>query len=120
MAKYRVRTKEGELTYESFRAVEWAWLQGLVEPDDELLEEGATRWRRAGSIPLLVNARRHGNQVWAGTQSAWIIISLVVCSAALYLLAKGHYLAGGLLAVLISLMLFRVTVAAYKKSRPHG
>ncbi|MBI3184200.1 MAG: hypothetical protein HYZ28_18870 [Myxococcales bacterium] len=120
MAKYRVKTKDGELTYGSFREVEWAWLQGLVGPEDEVLEEGTSRWRRAGSIPLLVQARRQGNQVWGGTQMAWIVIGVVMASTALYLISRGRYLAGGLVALIVAMVLFRVTVSAYKKSRPHG
>ena len=117
--KYTVRTKDGELTYESFGAVEQAWLSGLVGPDDELLEEGATRWRRADSFPILVRARRQGNQVWGGSQAAWIAIGVVFGSIALYLLAHGHYLMGAVVALALTTVLFRVTHAAFKKTKPH-
>ncbi|MFZ5469750.1 MAG: hypothetical protein ACOZIN_09965 [Myxococcota bacterium] len=118
--KYTVRTKDGELVYDSFGQVEQAWLNGLVGPEDELREEGATKWRKAGSIPLLVQARRHGNQVWGGTQLLWITVSVVLGSAAMYLIAKGNMLVGGLIAVGVAVLLFRVTTEAFKKSKPHG
>lgn len=119
MAKYRVKSKEGELTFGSFGEVERAWLQGLVEPEDEVLEEGSTRWRKAKSIPLLAGARRTGNQVWGGTQHFWIIFVVVLASLALYWLVKGKWALGGGLSLLISLVLFRITTNAYKRSKPH-
>ncbi len=117
--KWTVRTKEGELTYESFGAVEQAWLSGLVGPDDELLEEGTSKWRRADSFPILARARRQGDQVWGGSQSAWIAIGVVLGSIALYLLVHGQYIIGGLVAVVLTTLLFRVTNAAFKKTKPY-
>jgi len=117
--KYTVRSKDGELVYSSFGAVEHAWLAGLIGPEDELLEEGTTKWRRADSFPLLVRARRQGNQVWGGTQAAWIMIAVVFGSLALYLLVHGNYLIGGVVAIIVTTVLFRVTYAASKRTNPH-
>src|ERR1700716_1946366 len=52
--KFWVRNQEGDLIFESFGAVEQAWLQGLVGPEDEILEDGASKWRKAKTFPLLV------------------------------------------------------------------
>lgn len=120
MARWTVRTKEGELVYESFGAVERAWLQGLVEPDDELLEEGTTRWRRAGSVPILAQARRQGDQVWGGTQSAWAAILVVLGSVALYLLVHKQWAWGGILAIVVTSLFFKITYSAFRKTKPHG
>ena len=120
MAKWTVRTKDGELTYASFGEVEHAWLSGLVGPDDELLEDGNQKWRKAGSFPVLVNARRHGNQVWGGTQMMWMIFAITLGSAALILLVKGHYLVGGLVAFIVASVTIRVTMMAFKRTKPHG
>ena len=117
--KYTVRTKDGELVYESFRAVEQAWLSGLVGPEDELLEDGTTKWRRADSFPLLVQARRQGNQVWGGTQAAWIFSGVLLASVALYLIAHGRVVIGSVLALIVSSLLFRVTYSAFKRTKPH-
>jgi hypothetical protein len=119
MAKYRVKSKEGELVFGSFGEVERAWLQGLVEPDDEVLEEGSTRWRRAGSIPLLAKARRYGNQVWGGTQNLWIFFAIVLISLDFYLLLRGHVLMAIWLGVATAMILVRVMVNAHKKTKPH-
>src|ERR1043166_1746974 len=102
MAKWTVRTKEGELTYGSFGEVEQAWLSGMVGPDDELKEEGHDKWRKATTFPLLVQARKHGNQVWGGTQMVWLIVLIALGSLAMYFLVEGartnnyqFYLFGG-------------------------
>ncbi len=116
--RYTVRTPEGELTFKSFGEVERAWLQGLVEPDDEIQEEGSSKWRKASSLPLLVQARRHGDAVWGGTQPAWIVVAIVLASAALYLIAKGRTWYGLTLAFGLALLLTRVTYKAFKRSRP--
>ncbi len=116
--RYIVRTPEGELTFNSFGEVERAWLQGLVEPDDEIREEGATKWRKASTLPLLVQARRRGDALWGGTQSAWIIIAIVFASAALYFIAKGRTWFGLMIAFVLALLLTRVTYRAFKRSRP--
>ena len=56
--RYRVRTPEGELDYESLLHVEQAYIAGLVAPEDEVLEEGGTLWRKAASLPNLARAKR--------------------------------------------------------------
>jgi hypothetical protein len=119
-AKWTVRTKDGELVYGNFGEVEQAWLSGLVDPDDELLEEGHTKWRKASSFPVLVNARRHGNQVWGGTQTAWMVISILLGSAALILITNGSYALGGVIAFVVASLMIRVTMQAFKRTKPHG
>lgn len=116
--RYVVRTPEGELTFNSFGEVEKAWLQGLVEPDDEIREEGASKWRKASTLPLLVQARRQGDAVWGGTQSAWIVVSIALASAALYSIAKGRTWLGLAIAFALALLLTRVTYRAFKRRRP--
>ncbi len=117
--RYRVKTPEGELTYESFGEVEKAYLAGLVDPTDEVQEEGASKWRKASSIPQLVQARRTGNQAWGGTQAAWILIAIVFGSAALYLISRGKYAIGFTLALLLGTLLTNVTYRAFKRTKPH-
>ncbi len=120
MAKYTVRTKEGELVYGSFGEVEKAWLSGLIEPDDEIREEGQTSWRKAGAIPILRNAQRSEQQIFGGTQMALIVVVVVLASFALYQLSRERYLLGGLVALVVAFLLFRVTTFAYKRRKPYG
>ncbi len=114
--RYRVKNEDGELSFGSFGEVERAYLQGLVEPDDEILEEGSTRWRKASTIPLLVQAGRRRN-AWGGTQSLWIVVAVVFGSAALYMIAKGRMLIGLVLALILSVLLFSVTYRAFRRTR---
>ena len=133
--RFRVRSPEGELQYESFGEVEKAYLAGLVDPDDELLEEGSTRWRKASTFPHLARARRTGNQVWGGTQSVWILCGVVFGSISLYLLVKGwiaygqkaplvdvlksYWVPGLVIGLALGSLLTTVTYRAFKRTRPH-
>jgi hypothetical protein len=129
--KFVVRTQDGELTFGSFGEVEKAWLMGLVGPDDELLEEGKTKWRKASSFPHLVNARRTGEQAWGGAWFLWTVIGILMGSGSLYelkvgiaALAHGEFTMdltfGALLGLITAYVMIRVTMRAHKKSRPHG
>jgi len=117
--KFRVRNQDGELTFESFGAVEQAWLQGLVGPEDEILEDGATKWRQAKTFPLLVQARRHGDAVWGGTQALWIFATVALGSFALYTIINGRWWIALLVTVVLCLILGRVTYQAFNRSKPH-
>lgn len=121
--KYRVRTKEGELEYPSFAVVEQMWLMGLIEPEDEILEEGKTVWRKAGALPLLAQARRSGEKVWAGTWFIWTMIGVIGGSVALWLLNDPSWekkIAGAVVAVIDVIVMIQITMKAQKRSRPHG
>ena len=118
--KFKVRTPEGELQFQSFGEVEKAWLMGLVGPDDELLEDGKTTWRKASSFPLLVHARRTGEQAWGGTWFLWTVMGILFGSGALWLLKEGQYLFGVMLGFATALVMVHVTVQAAKRSKPYG
>jgi len=133
--RYRVRSPEGELMYETFRAVEHAVVNGLVDMTDDLQEEGSTRWRKVGAIPELARARPSGDQVWGGSQMLWILVSVIVASVSLYLIVHGsmafnrkvplmdvmiHYWIPGLvIAIVLGSILTRVTYRAFKRPRSH-
>lgn len=121
--KYRVRSKDGgEIECTSFGQVEQAWLMGLIEPDDELLEEGKTMWRKASSYPLLVQARRTGEQAWGGAWFLWIIIGVSGATIALSLLAQPDMtskVGGVVLAFGVASLMFNVTQRASKRAKPH-
>jgi hypothetical protein len=131
LMKFTVRTPEGELTFGSFGEVEKAWLLGLVGPDDELLEEGNSKWRKASTFPHLVNARRTGDQAWGGAWFLWTVIGILMGSGALWELKAGiaalshgdltpELVIGAVLGLITALVMIRVTVRAHKNSRPHG
>ena len=116
--RYRVKSPEGELTYANFLEVEKAYLDGLVGPEDEVIEEGAKKWRKANTIPQLVQARRSGNQVWGGTQMIWVMVAGVFGSVALRLMLKGHPLYGFGVGFVVASLLTSVTYRAFKRSKP--
>lgn len=121
--KYRVRTRDGgELDYTSFGQVEQAWLMGLIEPDDEVLEEGKTRWRKAGSIPLLISARRSSEQVWAGSWFLWTLIGIFGATIGLGLLSQSeleYKAAGAVVAFGVASLMIHVSVKAWDRRKPH-
>ncbi len=121
--RYRVRTRDGgELDYASFGQVEQAWLMGLIDPDDELLEEGKTRWRKAGSIPLLVSARRSSEQVWRGTWFLWTLIGIFGATVGLTLLSKKELefkIAGVVVAFGVASLMAHISVKAWERRKPH-
>ena len=120
--KFRVRSKDGELEYSSFGQVEQAWLMGLIDPEDELLEEGHTTWRKARTFPLLVNARRSGEQVWVGTWFAWTLIGVAGGTIALVLLNSSDWArrgAGVVVAFVVAGLMLKVTMNAHARRKPH-
>src|SRR4051812_48487926 len=106
--KWTVRTKEGELVYGSFGEVEQAFRSGLVEPDDELREEGTDKWRKASALPLLAKAQPGKSAYLAGAQLWLVVLAIALFSFALYSLARGRYAYGLGAALLISLVVTRV------------
>jgi hypothetical protein len=121
--KYRVRSSDGELEYSSFGEVEKAWNMGLIEPNDEVLEEGQTLWRKAGALPVLAAARRTGDQVWMGTWFLWVLLGVTVATVALMLLRAPSYTykaAGVALAFADAGVMFFITQRAYQRAKPHG
>ena len=118
--KFTVRTQEGELTYGSFGEVHQAWLMGLVGPDDELLEDGHTKWRKASTYPTLMQARRTSEQAWGGSWFLWTVIGILLASSALWLIKAELYFYGGVLGLATAMVMFHVTTQAHKRTRPPG
>lgn len=117
--KYRVRNQEGEIDFQSFGQLEQAWLMGLVEPSDEVLEDGKTLWRRADTIPLLAKARRHGDNVWGGAWFLWALIGVAGGTIALVLFHEKHYVAGLITSFVVAGLMIKVTTNAQRRRDPH-
>ena len=116
--KYTVKNQDGELTYGSLEEVKTAYVLGLVEPEDQVLEEGATLWRKAGAIPLLVTAKKvTGDRGQSNAVRGWVIGALVLAFFAFYFLIKGSWVWGGLATFGVVSMLIRVTVLAARRKR---
>jgi hypothetical protein len=116
--KYTVKNSDGQLTYGSMEEVKTAYVLGLVEPEDEVLEDGSTMWRKAGAIPLLVTARKVSNlRGHSNALRGWVIGALVLSFFAFYFLIKGSWIWGGLTALGVVVLLIQVTVVAAKKPK---
>ncbi|MCE9667036.1 hypothetical protein LY474_04335 [Myxococcus stipitatus] len=119
--RYVVRTPDGELTYPSLLDVERAYVQGLVDPDDEVREEDSAHWRKAGSLPVLARARRPGSGM--ASRGQWLPVAAVVLlgAVALSLVLRDSWrfrILGIVLALVASSMLTRVTYKAFKRTPP--
>ncbi|WNG48875.1 hypothetical protein F0U60_35755 [Archangium minus] len=118
---YRVRTPEGELHYPRLLDVETAYSQGLVDPNDEVLEDGHSTWRKASSIPALARARSATKRHVRLKQMLGTSVVVVVGIWALMLIlsdSPGQRGLGLLLALGVSVLLTRLTAKAFK--RPGG
>lgn len=116
--RYRVRTPEGELEYESLLHVEQAYLAGLVAPEDEVLEEGGTLWRKASTLPNLARARRPvSSRSSHRTQPLIILIAVVLGVFSLLLVWSGRGLFALLGALAVISLLWRVTIDAFRRKR---
>lgn len=117
--RYRVRTPEGELVYPSLHDLVQAYVTGLVDPGDEVLEEGGTLWRKAETLPLLARARSVAPKPWERSQALTIAAALGLAALALFLLWNGAGLLPILaVALLIVSLLTRVTMKAFKRRPP--
>ena len=116
--KYTVKNKDGELTYGSLDELRTAYVLGLVEPEDEVLEENTRLWRKAGEIKLLVTAKKvTHDRGQSNQQRAWAIGALVMAIFCFYFVIKGYWLIGGLTGFGVAALLFQVTTLAAKRKR---
>ncbi len=118
---YRVRTPDGELAYPTLRDVEVAYIQGLVEPTDEVLEDGHSTWRKAASIPALARARPEAKGLLGRTQMLSVVIAVALGAGALTLIMSDSWPRRGLgiiLALAMSVVLTRMTAKAHKRPVP--
>jgi hypothetical protein len=109
---YRVRTKEGELTYPSIAELSQAWQLGMVDPDDEVLEDGKELWRKAGTLPFLVQFSPRSTPLLDRKIRFLVVTALCLATMAIYWIVKGQTVAGGVAglgAAMASIGLLRVT-----------
>ncbi|MBM4378601.1 MAG: hypothetical protein FJ086_04765 [Deltaproteobacteria bacterium] len=128
--KYFVRMPgqpDKELVFSSMRELEQAWLHGLVDAEDEVREDGGTAWRKAGALPVLRAARRSPDQAWGGSQLGWMMLGISLGSLSLWMIQRGvqqqnpgYWVSGLLLGMGVGALLTRVTMNAFKRSRPGG
>ena len=88
--KYRVRNKDGELEYESFKQVEEAAQLGVVDPDDELLREGETEWKKVSAVPGLLKGKRSRASVFRTQLTLLVGVAVGAAIFAFWAIRQGH------------------------------
>jgi hypothetical protein len=118
--KYRVRSKDGELEYESFKQVEEATQMGFVDPEDELLREGEAEWKKVSSQPALMKGKRA--RAGLSPLVRWVVLAVVGALFAFWAIHKGstedkpELWAAGLTAAFASAgVLFKVTADSQRR-----
>lgn len=109
---YRVRTKEGELSYGTIAELSKAWQLGLLEPEDEVLEEGKEKWRKAGTLPFLVQFSPRPTPLLDRKIRFYVVTALCLATVAVYWTVKGMLgfaALAGFLAAAASMALVRET-----------
>jgi hypothetical protein len=116
--RYLVRTPDGELGYSSQEELARAYSQGLVGPEDEVLEQGHATWRKAASLPALVRAQPKPSGL-AGRAQFWTVLLVVALGLGAFRLilsdAPKQRILGVVLALVVGLMLSRITYKAFKR-----
>jgi hypothetical protein len=117
--KYRVRSADGEIAFDSIEALRIAASTGLVEESDDVLREDETTWRKASAMGL---AGLQGAKKKRNPQTLWIALAVLLGIGAFVLLLKGgqdsqFYLYGGGLGFVVAGILFKVTRDAAKIRR---
>ena len=115
MSLYTVRTEHGELKFESLLDLEKAWLNGLVEPEDEILEKGKNIATKAGQMKLLQLASSEKHKTQTGHHNFFLFLSIGLGALALFFLASGAHVLAAVTAVAVSGLLFQVTKKAFSK-----
>lgn len=117
-----MRTADGELSFPSIADLSSAYAQGLVEPTDEVLEEGQTAWRRVAALPVLqAVARRKRPQPWRASLQVGLVVGLGAVSLAL--LFRDDWRArfvGLVVALLAAVTATRVLRAAHRRPATPG
>lgn len=117
--KYRVRSADGEIEFDSLEALRTASHSGLVEATDEVLREDETVWRKASTMGAIwpQGAKKKRNP-----QTLWIALAVLLGIGAFVMLLKGgqdseFYLYGVGLGFVVAAILFKITRDAAKLRR---
>jgi hypothetical protein len=112
---YRVRTSDGELIYPTIAELSKAWQMGMVDPEDEVLEDGKQMWRKAGTLPFLVQFSPRGTPLLDRKVRLLVVASCISAMFAVYYVVQGKLMLGGLFALGAGLASIGLLSATYKK-----
>ena len=109
--KYRVRNADGEMEFATLEALRVAAHQGLVSPEDEVLREDETVWRKASTMGAIAAT---ASKPRFNPQTMWVGLAVLLGAGAFVMLLKGqqdsqYYLYGVGLGFVVAGILFKVT-----------
>jgi len=115
--RYRVRSQDGEIECESFDALKDAFDQHLVDPDDEILEEGSTHWRKASSYPQLVSREPEKKSLFEGPRRWYLMSAFVLLVGVGLVLGLRHGLVGFALVLIVAMGFSSLMVWSANRSK---
>jgi Flp pilus assembly protein TadB len=114
---YRVRNEHGELRFETFDDLRDAYLQHLVEADDEVLENGSSTWRKAGTFPTLVRALE-ARPTSLQREARWYVLAAVLLVSGVYFVVYGWNLVTfAVVAAIVASFVAWTTFASFRRRR---
>jgi Flp pilus assembly protein TadB len=114
---YRVRNEDGELQFQTMDDLRDAYAQQLVEAEDEVLEDGASSWRKAGSFPALVQARK-ARPTALEREGRWYLLAMILLCAGVYFVAFGWTMVSfAVVAAIVAGFLVWTTFASTRRRR---
>ena len=115
MSRYRVKTQDGELNFESLLDIEKAWNQGLIEAHDEVFEPGDPQGKKAGSLQVLQHASAHRQKDKSQKHSFMLLLSIGLSGLAFWFYAVNKPVLAMALAFVVASLLFSVSMTAFKR-----
>lgn len=103
--KYRVKSQDGELEYESYGQLQEAFDVGFVDADDQVQKEGTTQWVAARTLV------KHRAKVptWRSRQLLFVYAAIGLAGSAFYLFARDEYVWGAAAIFVLVMVLFKIT-----------
>jgi hypothetical protein len=103
--KYRVKSQDGELEYESHAQLQQAFDVGFVDAEDQVLKEGGTDWVAARTLVK----QRAKVPTWRSQQLLWVYAAIGLAGSAFYLFARDEYVWGAASIFVLVMVLFKIT-----------
>ncbi|HEY0881698.1 MAG TPA: hypothetical protein VGD87_09215 [Archangium sp.] len=103
--KYRVKTQDGELEYESHAQLQQAFDVGFVDLDDQVLKEGATTWVAARTLLK----QRAKVPAWRSPQLLFVYAAIALAGSSFWLFWREEYVWGATSLFLLVMLLFKIT-----------
>ncbi len=116
--KYKIRTPDGEVGFDSLQDVAIALRQNLVDLDDELVEVGSpSPPKKVGDIPLLADGIRREKRARSAKPPFLIMGIVIIGCVGVILVAEGQFKLAAVAAFVVTALLSRASYQAFKRKR---